>query len=878
MYKEIVHFLVEEVKQDITTFDQDYQMKIKEMCKTQAVRKNGFQVRDAEGLSKFMVDAKLNGYTIKARYCKVLFSGSSGAGKTSFMNLLLRKNINPRHVSTGLGESRQILVAKKYGMVKLNSNNNNGSFEWVELDFEKEISQLKLHLCQKMHSLGFNSHKNKGMSQDRGTSFQQCSVEDDIASLPMVEVLESCSLDVWDVVTLLDTGGQPQFINMLPAINSSTMVTFIVHKMCGGVKSLTDKVTVTHGNKKGKRSFSSYSMHYTNLELMKILMSLTNDICLRNNCFGDTICATRGDSTSYLSFIGSHADMVTEDEVTEIDDKLASTIFEAKIENVWTIGGECEHLIPVDNTTAGSDTEDENAKIIRSGLAGLLQTRDVFDVPISWIILELEIRKKCQEKNLSYIPYTEVVHMCKDTQISNDEQTIKDALRFHHLLGVLLFFEDVDGMNDYVITDHQWLFDNLTKLVCCTFEGKLIPNNADLEKFKQEGVLSASLISKIGLELGEIKIQFFLNLLMVLGIIAPIEEDIATGIANYFMPIVLPTCLKNDELNKILLQYGDQMICQSAGSKINVCPLLIQFSSATLPRGVFCCLAVQLLQDNLGWTLRRSEKGKRRTFDNLITFRTVSRHCVSLIDRVFYLEIQIRHKDKSVLPIHYEAQNYISTALKKASKKLNLKSSELHYGFWCCECLGKKTHMTKLSQIDPLPTYCDCDHDEETKITESHTVWFQPLQKFSHTMASQSSAQLSNNHDTKENVGTDPTKKPQPEILSQILNELAPIVSSSINLNALIPLLLKHNLLTNDQNYYLANEAIAPSRRAQSLLDILKCKGNGTLQKLLCCLTSEKQHAGHKDIASDLTELLKRHQCNAEMFCSTCNAHLHLLC
>jgi len=684
-------------------------------------------VRDAKELSMFMVDAKLNGYTLKARYCKVLFSGSSGAGKTSFMNLLLRKNINPRHVSTGLGESHQILVAKKYSMLKLNTN---GCFEWVELDFEKEISQLKLHLCERMHSLGFNLHTNKSMSQDHSASSQQCAVEDDMTASPMVQAMESCSMDVWDVVTLLDTGGQPQFINMLPAINSSTMVTFIVHKMCGGVKSLTDKVTVTHGNKKGKRSFSSYSMQYTNLEMMKILMSLTNDICLRNSCFCNNICTTRGDSTSYLSFIGTHADMVSEDEVTEIDDKVASTVHETNTENVWTIGGDYEYLIPVDNTTAGSDMEDENAKIICSGLAELLQTRDVFDVPISWIILELEIRRKCQENNLSYIPYADVVHMCKDAHLSNDEQMVRDALRFHHLLGILLFFEEVDGMKDYVITDHQWLFDNLTKLVCCTFEGKLIPNNADLEKFKHEGILSVSLIPKIGLDLGEIKIQYFLNLLMVLGIIAPIEEDTTSGNANYFMPSVLPTCLNNDELDKILQQYGNQTVCQSTkcDGHIGGCPLLIQFSSGTLPRGVFCCLAVQLLQDNLGWMLRRSEKGKQRTFDNLITFRTVSRHCVSLIDRVFYLEIQIRHKEKSVLPIHCEAQNCISTALKIVSKKLNLRNSELHYGFWCHECLDKNSHMTKLSQLDPLPTYCDCDHDEETKMTESHTVWFQPLQ------------------------------------------------------------------------------------------------------------------------------------------------------
>ena len=37
---------------------------------------------------------------------------------------------------------------------------------------------------------------------------------------------------------------------------------------------------------------------------------------------------------------------------------------------------------------------------------------------------------------------------------------------------LLLYFNEVDGMNNYAITDHdpQWLFINLTKIVMCEFE------------------------------------------------------------------------------------------------------------------------------------------------------------------------------------------------------------------------------------------------------------------------------------------------------------------------------------------------------------------------------------------------------------------------
>ena len=56
---------------------------------------------------------------------------------------------------------------------------------------------------------------------------------------------------VWDILTFMDTGGQPQFISMLPAVNSFAMITFIVHKLqTGGLNSLNETVKVQYGNEK----------------------------------------------------------------------------------------------------------------------------------------------------------------------------------------------------------------------------------------------------------------------------------------------------------------------------------------------------------------------------------------------------------------------------------------------------------------------------------------------------------------------------------------------------------------------------------------------------------------------------------------------------
>ena len=75
------------------------------------------------------------------------------------------------------------------------------------------------------------------------------------------------------LITVIDTGGQPEYIHMLPAINNCPTVNFIVHDM---TKGLDDKVIVQYKSKHNK-NFADYPLHYSNLDMIALLMSLTTD-------------------------------------------------------------------------------------------------------------------------------------------------------------------------------------------------------------------------------------------------------------------------------------------------------------------------------------------------------------------------------------------------------------------------------------------------------------------------------------------------------------------------------------------------------------------------------------------------------------------------
>ena len=78
-----------------------------------------------------------------------------------------------------------------------------------------------------------------------------------------------------------------------------------------------------------------------------------------------------------------------------------------------------------------------------------------------------------------------------------------------------------------------------------------------------------------------------------------------------------------------------------------------------------------------------------------------------------------------------------------------------------------------------------------------------------------------------------------------------------LNLKTLVPWLNKSRLLTQEENYDLLKDTVAPTERAIALLYlILPSKGPGAYRKFIACIQEETQHAGHRHLAQLLTQKL----------------------
>ena len=696
-----------------------------------------------------------------------MFTGSGAAGKTSFSNLLMKNKFIDFHHSTIIIQAKHAVSVKQaviVGSVQCDDHN----VVWLEMDDDSQMS----HLREILLSLDFSSlqktqiirEQNKpaitslpqpkvttsarpagsvkkqvqkasikkhyitkekrsfaqrvtGLLQDSVKSEKMetfdCLVQNSIESNSIFKDDFKYNTDVLNVITLLDTGGQPEFIHLLPTVNIHPMVNFVVHALS---RSLEDYVLVEF-SEHGKHVFEPYHLKYTNLDTIKFLMSSINDSLERSSSQVPQLVTIPGkNSNSYICCVGTHTDKVDLNIIHHIDKQLTALVEKLDCKAaIWenTEGGV---LFPVDNTTAGDDSkEDPLANLIRNKIDVLAADKDIYELPITWMLFEMEIRQVCSKKGKAYIPFEECCTIAQQINLISSTKEIRSALIYHHLLGVLLYYPDVPGLCDYIIVDHQWLFDRISSIVCFTFKcssNKLAKNN-----LKYNGILTKNLIQELHWQ-EELKEEYFIALLVEMKIIAPIKRE-QSNESEYFIPYILPTYTIQLQADNILSQYG----CLQGE------PLLIQFVSNLLPRGLFCCLAVQMLQrlpDSWGHLYTQTDI--RHTYSNLITFKFQNAYSLSLMDKLSYLEVQIRHHESAYyrrFPIHVKVKEFLACALEVVCEKLTFHSGRLRYGF-NCECgEHSDTHIAVPTTTTPPFDYASCRHGSVTltKLKEGHTIW-----------------------------------------------------------------------------------------------------------------------------------------------------------
>ena len=452
-------------------------------------------------------------------------------------------------------------------------------------------------------------------------------------------------LDGTILMNMVDTGGQPAFLEMLPALTMGPALYLIFFRLNQNLKQRYQIQYVSEDNENIQFDYSSYTVEEV------IFQALSSIACF--SCTAPKK-ANMPDPSHAAMLMGTHKDLLGSDPETEIkakDGELQENLSDIlEIDPFKTfLRYSCigQLMFAVDNMT-GDEAE---MTTVRQRLEDVIkQEFDDFSIPASWLMFSIFLRKMGKR-----ILSLSQCHWIGDRlEVENTDE----ALWFlHHCVGTLMHFPDMEELKDIVICDLQVVFDSVTDLILNSFKFKHI-NKTACDKFNETGQFCFKDIQKIAKnsKSDSLPLPKLVKLLEYLNIIAPInpEGPSYSGLSpSSGLPLSPGISLQSDAYQEETLVYFMPAVLKPAREEelhmkpnpTGPAPLMICFKCGFVPIGVFCAKIASLVghKGTLGWILQEPYKHKcgHILSKNRATFRINGAYDVTLISKPKWYEIHI---------------------------------------------------------------------------------------------------------------------------------------------------------------------------------------------------------------------------------------------
>ena len=519
--------------------------------------------------------------------------------------------------------------------------------------------------------------------------------------------------DGW--VYLIDSGGQPQFHELLPTF---------VHHASGAVffvklnEELNSRPTIEYYRKGGELSGEPYASSLTHLQ---ILQNYLQTMQSRNNVSGEV-------EYPELFFVGTHRDL--EANCKESAEEKNQCLHEILLQHdgfknhlsYYRLSKPEVLMYPVDSITP-QDCDREVVSDFRQAVINGCKKNPV-KIPVVWFLLEQLLQKLSRDKKSCVLSFNECLKVAK--ALGMDEARLKAALEFLERLNIFKYFpEDLPGV---VFTTAQVLLDKVSELVEYSHllhckpdvksKSRQVGCDSESQRFRDHGIVSAELFTKFPAHfVDELFVSDdLLELLVHLLVVAKISED------HYFMPCVLPE-LSIEELS------GHQL----NPSKAMLAPLLIHYPGEWFPSGIFTSL-ISFLENRSDWKVILKHGTPSCLYKNCVKFRLqTSPVTITLIYSLKYIEIHVCVSDGISKESCLGICSVVLGGLENAAKVQNYTHLSPQLAFFCSFSHDDPSSLTNsesmllphLASVSKNRKWLFCSLVEEncTKVTEKYLLW-----------------------------------------------------------------------------------------------------------------------------------------------------------
>eukprot|EP00731_Ephydatia_muelleri_P013289 Em0007g599a len=634
-------------------------------------------------------DALKDGF-VSAKVMKILIIGAAGVGKTHLFHLLLNEAPpQARHstpvmekpvqvIQTALTNNSLLKTVTDQELYELLAHTVNTTARPKDAERRTDnLSQSHFNMASREASVHYKSILNNAdvggvdHGENGGTSnandpqllteavepqMQELNNSDDPLELLKVEEKlvsyiaktkdAAPNLDV-DWMYFIDSGGQPQFHQVLPAFMHHTNLNIFVLRLCD---KLSDHPTVEYYNERGTCVSSTPSL-------------LTNKMILQS-CAQATQTVDQ-DGISKLLIVGTHRDLEDQCDGETRDDKNEKLLelLQPSLEGhlMYFTPDMSELIFPL-NAKDPNENDRKLTNDICQIIRSINESLSPQKIPLRWLVFHQEIQALSKKTNVVVLS----LHECSQVAFRlHMEDDTKAALQFFSDLNVILYYPSI--LPNVVFTNPQCILDIISEIIRCVAFDKTKHFNGMLAKAKNEGIISGRLLEYVQIQSPEIYKE---------GIIEPknlielmVHLKIASKYENadeYFMPSLLKN-LDTQRVQHVRSQCSDP-----------IAPMVLYHEKGWFKCGSFNFLITSLLSSH-EWSLAKSRNKLLCVYSNCIKMSYNKSCTIILIDNASYIEV---HLDGDAVVVIEECPKIKRCLVKACDKGVQI-------AFFCpCKLFG----------------------------------------------------------------------------------------------------------------------------------------------------------------------------------------------
>ena len=497
----------------------------------------------------------------------------------------------------------------------------------------------------------------------------------------------------------IDSGGQPQFLEILPAFIRNISLLLLLVKLS---EELSDTPSVEYFSPDGKSyQLGVFPLSNEQLLLQAAQLSLfhQSQISLPHNVI------EKEQSQPNMTVVGTFADQESKCKETRSEKNNRLKQLLQPFQKQLIPRSKSEIIFPVNAKSAGQGkNEDPVATELRRVIQKLApQLRMRF--PLLWYFLEMELRRL----GLKIVTKSECWEIAKKLGFESKE-ALEAALLYLHEANLFLYYPDV--LNNTIFVDPQAVLTNITHL----YERHIKLEDAqesdvvgeDDLRYRDQALFTASALISLDTDYSkaafpnEDLITLLQNRLIVSEIPFFINDEMA-----YFMPSLLPA-----------LEEGDITRPKTTAAS----PLIISFQEGWAPTGLFCALVVSLLsrKSKLPWKISELvSSNMSKLYKNDLEFSIgCNPGSITLVNTMKQFELHPSSELPSdLLPLIWQT---IDRNLKEACSKYSYKVSH-HFAFKC-NCGETPPHTARISVKDST-VQCTRDSGKQEPLSSKQKLW-----------------------------------------------------------------------------------------------------------------------------------------------------------